>query len=174
MDRGVVVNFAGVENNRREIRMINCVRIALSFNAKRKISINFNASGNNYFLQVISAVKLTSKLGRFDGHDATSLGFSDGNSMRHFFLIVRLVQRHAVVVTASSLLDLIEPLANGMKFQEIEWRAFNGLQDTSRNRSLVNRQVMVGIEFEFVIVNCTRCRSAQVPESMLELSLAIT
>ncbi len=112
----MVVSLARIENDRREVRVIDCVRIALSFNAKREISIDFNASSNSNFLQVISAVKLASEFGGLDGHDTASLGLSDSNSMRHFFLIIRLIQRHAVIVTASNLLDLIESLADGMKF----------------------------------------------------------
>ena len=174
MDCSVVVHLAWVENNGWEVGVINCIRESLSFNAKCKISINFNSTSDNYFLQIISAVELASELGGLDGHDATSLRLSNGNSMRHFFLIIRLIKRHAMVVAASSLLDLIESLADSVEFQEIKWRSFNWLQDTSRDGCLVNRQVVIGIEFELVVVNCTGCRSAQVPESVLRSKLDIS
>lgn len=172
MKSRVVVNLAGVENYGWEGGLINGVREALSFDTKREISINFTAACDRDLLQIVSAVELASKLGGFDGHDATSLGLPDGNSMRHFFLIIRLIKRHAVVVAARGLLDLIESLADSVEFQEIKRRAFDWLQSTGRDRRLVNRQVMIGIEFELVVVNCTGCRSAQVPESMLRPQLA--
>ena len=135
--------------------MVWCVGEVLAFQADSGAAwISCSVSTLNAGKEV-AGIELHSRLCGIHFHRAAAHWFNESGSKAHLSFLV-LVE-DIVMVKAAAVLDLlvigIDVLTKGLGFAEVKWCAFYETDLACRNRSLVNRQIVICIDLTDDVVN---------------------
>ena len=135
--------------------MVWRVREVLAFQADSRAARISCSMGSLNAGKEVTCVELQSRLCSIHFHGSTAHWFNESCSKAHLPFLVFV--EYIVMVKATAVLDLlvvsIDVLAEWLGLAEIKWCAFHEADLTCRNRSLVNRQIVICIDLTNDVIN---------------------
>ena len=158
------VFFAGLQNRRREVVVIDGIREVLRFEAQAAAMSVGLPILRLLIHQEVSAVELNARLLSHNSQHTARLSVAKNGrqiQLRIFFL--RLVQNEIVVIAqCCGLCEFFDAVSDFCWFAEVQWRAFHSFDFPCWNQRVIRGSVFVGVQHQHVIENRVAASACEV------------
>src|SRR5688572_7910328 len=131
----------------------------LSFQAEAFVLLVASCAGGT--IQEVAGIELNAWLSCEDFHDAAARRFLHPGSECQRPILAP--QNEAMVIADRICLDLLDTLADSVSRREVQRRSFHVRKFPCRNQAIVNRQILICRQHEFMIENGPRTRTCEIP-----------